>query len=366
MTIFAGKKEVQIRQDILRGVCEENLFMLGRGRRARPRQKSFLLKGILYGAVLWGVVILMPDQYKGPSYAPAEPTATTSLAPVLPPTATLSAEVAPDTSKYAFLPPERVSTQEMSNASEFNAIMKSRNVPLMRMLGLKVKTIMIDAGHGGSDSGSIGKMGTKEKDITLDIAKRLKAHLLKSDLHQVFMTRQGDSFVPLLERVSLVRKAKADLFVSIHFNYLPKKDTNIVETYYFGPSDDKKALMLAEQENAGSEYGLSDFREVVERLGKTMKLQESKELARSIQANLFLSSMRRSEDIQNHGVKRAPFVVLLGVDVPSALAEVSCLSNPEEERELLSESHRENIAKNLTTGILDYLNKGALTHESKR
>ena len=141
---------------------------------------------------------------------------------------------------------------------------------------------------------------------------------------------------------------------------------NIIETYYFGPSNDKQTLKLAEQENAGSEYGLSDFREVVERLGKTMKLHESKELARSIQADLFLGSRKHSEDIENHGVKRAPFVVLLGIDVPCVLAEVSCLSNLEEERELLSESHKENIARYLTTGILDYLNKGALTHESKR
>jgi N-acetylmuramoyl-L-alanine amidase len=252
------------------------------------------------------------------------------------------------------------------NTSEFSALINSPNVSLIRMLGLKIKTIMIDAGHGGTDSGTIGKMGTKEKDITLDIAKRLKAHLGKRDLHHVLMTREDDSSVPLLERVTFVREAKADLFISIHLNYLPKKNTNIIETYYFGPSDDKKTLKLAEQENAGSEYGLSDFREVVEMLGKTMKLQESKEFAESIQTNLFLNRRKHNEDIQNHGVKRAPFVVLLGVDVPSVLAEVSCLSNREEEQELNYESHRENIARYLAAGIFDYLNKGALTHEAKR
>ncbi len=269
-------------------------------------------------------------------------------------------------SKYPLLPAASFSSEDMANASEFSTIINSRNVPLMRMLGLKIKTIMIDAGHGGSNPGTIGKMGTKEKDITLDIAKRLKAHLIKSGLHHVLMTREDDSTVPLLERVTLVREAKADLFISIHLNYLPKKDTNIIETYYFGPSDDKKTLKLAEQENAGSEYGLSDFREVVEMLGKTMKLQESKEFAESIQANLFLNSRKQNEDIQNHGVKRAPFVVLLGVDVPSVLAEVSCLSNREEEQELNSESHRENIARYLATGIFDYLNKGARTYEAQR
>jgi N-acetylmuramoyl-L-alanine amidase len=366
ISIFTGKKEFKIRQDILRGVYEENLFMLGRGRPALSRRRSFLLKGILLSVVLSAFAVLIPDQYTGSSFAPAEPTANTSTHPALLPPAGVSVELTPDLTEYPLLPAASVSTEDTANASEFSAIMNSRNVSLMRMLGLKIKTITVDAGHGGSDSGTIGKMGTKEKDITLDIAKRLKAHLVKSDLHHVLMTREDDSSVPLLERVTLVREAKADLFISIHVNYLPKKNTNIIETYYFGPSDDKKTLRLAEQENAGSEYGLSDFREVVEMLGKTMKLQESKVFAESIQANLFLNSRKHSEEIQNHGVKRAPFVVLLGVDVPSVLAEVSCLSNPEEERELNSESHRENIARYLATGIFDYLNKGALTHEAKR
>jgi N-acetylmuramoyl-L-alanine amidase len=324
------------------------------------------LKGILFSAVLCALVVLVPDQYKGRSFAPAGPTATTSLHPVLLPSAVVSAELLPDVSQYPLVPSSSLSSQDTANASEFSAMINSRNVSLTRMLGLKIKTVMIDAGHGGSDSGSIGKMGTKEKDITFDIAKRLKVHLVKSGLHHVLMTREDDSSVPLLKRVNLVREAKADLFISIHLNYLPKKNTNIVETYYFGPPDDKKTLTLAEQENAESGYGVSDFREVVEMLGKTMKLQESKELAESIQANLFLNRKKQSEEIQNHGVKRAPFVVLLGVDVPSVLAEVSCLSNREEEQELNSESHRENIARYLATGIFDYLNKGALTHESKR
>jgi len=365
-SLFTGKKEFKIRQDILRGVYEENLYMLGRGRPAPLRRRSFLLKGILLSAVFSAFAILMPNQHTGSSFAPAVPTANISTLPVLFPPAIVSAELTPELDQYPLLPAASATSEDTANASEFSAIINSRNVSLMRMLGLKIKTIMIDAGHGGSDSGTIGKMGTKEKDLTLDIAKRLKALLVKSDLHQVLMTREDDSTVPLLERVTLVREAKADLFISIHLNYLPKKNTNIIETYYFGPSDDKKTLRLAEQENAGSEYGLSDFREVVEMLGKTMKLQESKEFAESIQANLFLNSKKHSEDIQNHGVKRAPFVVLLGVDVPSVLAEVSCLSNREEERELNSESHRENIAKYLATGIFDYLNKGARTYEAKR
>ena len=365
ISIFTGKKEFKIRQDILRGVYEENLSILGRGQPPLSRRRSFFAKGIFLSMVLSAFVVLMPDQHTGSSFAPAERTLKISSLPVSLPPAMVSAELSPDTDKYPRLPAPSVAPEVPPNSSEFSAILNNHNVSLMRMLGLKIRTIMIDAGHGGSDSGTIGKTGTKEKDITLDLAKRLKAHLLKSNLH-VLMTREDDSTVPLLERVTLVREAKADLFISIHLNYLPKKNTNIIETYYFGPSDDKKTLGLAEKENAGSEYGLSDFREVVEMLGKTMKLQESKEFAESIQANLFLNRSKHTKDIQNHGVKRAPFVVLLGVDVPSVLAEVSCLSNPEEELDLNFESHRENIASYLATGIFDYLNKGARTHEAKR
>ena len=105
---------------------------------------------------------------------------------------------------------------------------------------------------------------------------------------------------------------------------------------------------------------------MVEKLGDTVKLRESRELARSIQANLYLNSRRHSEEIKNNGVKRAPFVVLLGAEVPAVLAEVSCLSNSDEERELNSETHREHIATYLAAGIFDYLKKGDLTHEVKR
>lgn len=248
--------------------------------------------------------------------------------------------------------------------SDFSTLSNTGNLPLRRMLGLRIRRIMIDAGHGGSDPGTIGKMGTMEKEITLDIARRLKTHLVEGGRH-VSMTREDDSSVPLHERLTLARKAKADLFISIHVNHHPNSPINMVETYYFGPSNDERTLKLARQENAGSEYGLSDFKEVVEKLGTTMKFQESKELAQSIQTKLFLNSRKHSEDIKDYGVKRAPFVVLLGVEVPSVLVEVSCLSNSEEERELNSESHRENIATYLGAGIFHYLNKGA-THEARR
>ncbi len=344
ISIFAKKNQLKIRQDVLRGVYEENLHILGRGRPTLSRRGSFPLKRILLYAVAFLFPFLMHGQYMGTSFSPAELPANMS----------------------ANSPPTTHISSESTATFEFRPFVDNDNVSLSRMLGLGIRSIMIDPGHGGTSSGTIGKMGTLEKDITLDIAKRLKAHLLKSSRYMVRMTREDDSSVSLQKRIALAREAKADLFISIHVNSLPNKPINVIETYYFGPSNDEKTLKLAKQEIAGSEYGLSDFKEVVEKLGKTMKLQESKEFAESIQVNLFLNSRKHSEDIKNYGVKRAPFVVLLGLDVPSVIAEVSCLSNLEEERELNSEMHRENIAGYLAAGIFNYLNKGALKNEAKR
>ncbi|TAL23147.1 MAG: N-acetylmuramoyl-L-alanine amidase, partial [Nitrospirae bacterium] len=262
--------------------------------------------------------------------------------------------------------PSPLPAEKSVKPSDYTAFFSGREMPLSRMFGLEVKTIMIDPGHGGSDSGTTGKMGTKEKDLTLDIAKRLRERLKKYGRYNILITREQDTTLPLNQRVELARSSRADLFLSIHLNYLPSKPINIIETYYFGPSDDDKTLRLAEKENAGSHYGLSDFKEIIEKIGDTLKLQESREFAGSIQKNLFLNSKKQNANIYNFGVKRAPFVVLLGVDVPAVLAEVSCLSNRDEEIELNTESHRENIARYLEAGILDYLNKGEASYEAKR
>ncbi len=365
ISIFTAKNDSRIRRNILRGVYEENLSILSKGRHTLSRQKSFPLKRVLLLGILSILAVLIPGQYMESSFTPAEPPVETSPSPPPLPAAVALVDLTPDRIPYPLFPLAR-GPEDAPNSSELSAFLNSHNAFFSRMLGLKIKTIMIDPGHGGAATGTVGKMGTMEKDITLDIAKRLRTHLIKNGRYRVLMTREDDSTVPLEKRVVLTQEAKADLFISIHLNYLPRRPTNIVETYYFGPSNDEKTLKLAQEENAGSEYGLSDFKEVMERLGKTMKLQESKEFAESIQANLFVNSRKHSAEIQNHGVKRAPFVVLLGVDVPAVLAEVSCLSNREEERELLFESHRENIARYLAAGIFDYLSKGALTHEAKR
>jgi len=348
ISVFSRNSELKVRQAILKGVYEENLVILGKGRsRLAKRSRSFHKRFFVF-LLLSLTALFIHENYVANKIFPQEQLAANT------------------TARGAVVRPGDISFVGEPNASLYNAFLGNQEVPLSRVFGLGVQTIMIDAGHGGSDSGTRGKMGTMEKDVTLDIATRLKARLLRTGKYRVVMTREDDSKISLNRRVEMARDAKADLFISVHLNYLPRKPINIVETYYFGTSSDDTAIMLAQKENADSEYMMSDFKEIIEKIGKTMKLQESKDFATAIQKNLFLNSRQHNGAIQDFGVKRAPFVVLLGVDVPAVLAEVSCLSNREEEIELASEAHRENIARYLEAGILDYLDKGDITHEAKR
>jgi len=348
MTLFFRKNERRVKQGMLRGVYEENLKIVGKGRARMASTNHFFLRKMALSVFLAITAILLHGIFFDNTFFPEKELTASVISQNVP----VQPEIAPAKSLLA--------------SSDYQALINSQGVSLSRMFGLGVKTIMIDAGHGGSDSGTIGKMGTREKDISLDIAKRLKERLLKTGRYRVLMTREDDVTVPLNKRVERAQTAKADLFISVHLNYLPSKPINIIETYYFGPTSDDKTRKLAEQENAGSEYGLSDFKEMIEKLGETMKLQESREFAASIQKNLFVNSRMHNGNVHDFGIKRAPFVVLLGVDVPAVLAEVSCLSNSQEEKELSTADHRENIARYLEAGIMDYLNKGDFNYEAKR
>lgn len=344
LSAIPKKRALKLRQTILKGVYEDNLRILGK-RPDAVRQRSFLFPGktsLFFAVLLLG--LLGSGNYSDLSSLPEKQNIVSART----------------VAQAAFSPSE----PSMSPA-DYAAFLDSRE-PLMRVFGLGVKTIMIDPGHGGSDSGTIGKMGTREKDITLDIAKRLRQRLAKRGFYNVVLTREEDTTLPLNKRVELANSGRADLFISIHLNYLPSKPINIIETYYFGPSSDAKTLKLAERENASSHYALSDVKAMIEKIGETIKLQESLGLAASIQRSLFLNSRKQNGDVRDFGIKRAPFVVLMGARVPAVLAEVSCLSNGEEELALNTESHRENIARYLEAGILDYLNKGEVRHEAKR
>ena len=227
-------------------------------------------------------------------------------------------------------------------------------VPIANLFGLQVNTIIIDPGHGGSDPGAIGPGGTQEKDITLDVARRLQRRLNHQGFN-VLMTREGDSKRSLQERIDFANEHHADLFISIHVNALPAPEVVSIETYYFGLHSDAQTLQLAQRENADSDLSMANFRDEIEKMGNTMKFQESKQLAGSIQKMLYRNMRRVNNDISDWGVKRGPFVVLLGVEVPGVLAEISVISNREEEAKLNTPEHREQIARSLEAGIVNYL-----------
>jgi N-acetylmuramoyl-L-alanine amidase len=261
-------------------------------------------------------------------------------------------------------PPASMETSQViettaNTAVQYEAMLTRLGLPMADLFGLKVQTIVIDPGHGGIDPGAIGHQGLKEKDVALDIARRLRNKLTQSGKYRVLLTREEDRKVYLKERVAFAKENQADLFVSIHLNSVSAKPANYVETYYFGPHTDQQSLDLAAQENHNSDYVIGDFRKVISRIGDTLKTEESKTLASSIHKHLYDNLNRLNADLVDAGSKSGPFMVLLGVEVPSVLAEVSCISNEEEETRLGTPGYRDSVAGFLKTGIVEYLERRA-------
>ena len=226
---------------------------------------------------------------------------------------------------------------------------------LSSLFGLGIKTIVIDPGHGGKDPGAIGAKGTKEKDITLDVALRLKQKMTDLDRFNILLTRKEDTFLTLAERVDFAKEKKADLFLSIHVNSLPDGDVNLIETYYFGPPLTSEIFRLAEEENKASQYSVSELIEIVQDINNTVKRQESEMLAGAIQSSLYNHLSEKDPEVINSGVKMAPFVVLSQIEVPSVLVEISCITNEEEEAKLTTSKYREKVASYITEGVVTYL-----------
>jgi N-acetylmuramoyl-L-alanine amidase len=257
------------------------------------------------------------------------------------------------------LPASDESVQGIETAADtvekYELMLSQLGLPMADLFGLRVQTIVIDPGHGGIDPGATGHRGLKEKDVALDIARRLRDKLTSFGNYRVLLTREDDRKVYLKERVAFARENHADLFVSIHVNSVPVNFANYVETYYFGPYTDQRSLDLATTENSDSDYVMGDFRKVIAKIGDTMKTEESKTLAISIHKHLYASLKRLNAGLVDAGSKTGPFVVLLGVDVPSVLVEVSCISNKAEEIRLARPGYRDGIAGFLETGIVEYL-----------
>lgn len=357
MRLFRSREK--IRNRLLQGVYEQNLSILGIKAAFRRRHRFPVRPGVLsamfLGAILFGHAIQLtphpwgsavPVQHS-PTWLPQEWRAEPVQSAV-----SSGAEVTPGSFGE--------NIQEFSggafDAAEYRGLAQGGDLGIRKVFGLGVKTIMIDPGHGGeSATGAIGKGGMVEKSINLDIAKKLKAVLERDTDYRILMIREDDRDIPLKNRVKLANEAKADLFVSIHVNALPSNPIDIIETYYFGPTRDKKTLELAAEVNEGSDYSYSEYNEIIKQIANQLKYQESRRLARSIQETLYQNMKKRKADVLNFGVKRAPFVVLLGVEMPAVLVEVACLSNEEEENRLKDAAYRQSIAGYIETGIIRYL-----------
>jgi N-acetylmuramoyl-L-alanine amidase len=227
---------------------------------------------------------------------------------------------------------------------------------LIRTLGLKIGKIVIDPGHGGHDTGTIGPNGLEEKDLVLDVGRRL-GKLLEARLGaEVVYTRKDDTFIPLETRTAIANQARADLFVSIHANSSRDSAARGVETYYLNFTSSPGALEVAARENAVSEKSIFELQDLVRKIALKEKVEESREFASDVQQSLHSGLAAKSPAIRDRGVKKAPFIVLIGANMPSILAEISFVSNPTDERRLETAEYRQRIAESLYRGIAKYAN----------
>ncbi|GAB7141179.1 hypothetical protein RsTz2092_11440 [Deferribacterales bacterium RsTz2092] len=228
----------------------------------------------------------------------------------------------------------------------------SANQTLASVFGLKINTIVIDAGHGGKDPGC-SYYGLKEKDITLIIAKQLRAMLKSKTKLNVYMTRETDVFIPLEERTAIANKLKADIFVSIHINAAPKnRAASGVETYILNITNDKAALEVAAFENQATTKSISDLQGILKDIMQSSKLEESTLLAKATQKGM-ANTMKLSNK-QNIGIKQAPFFVLVGANMPAILTEVGFLSNKNEAERMRTSEYQKLVAQGIFNGILAY------------
>jgi len=224
----------------------------------------------------------------------------------------------------------------------------------VRALGLKLQRVVIDPGHGGHDEGTQGPKGLLEKDVVLDVATRLGKLIEDRMGAEVIYTRSDDTFVPLEGRTALANDKKADLFLSIHANSSPTPHVTGVETYYLNFTDSKDALDVASRENASAQKSVFELRDIIQRISAHDKAEESRDFASRIQTALFAFSSKTFTTEKNRGVRKAPFVVLIGANMPSVLVEIGFLSNPREEALLNKSDFRQRLAEALFRGLTKY------------
>jgi N-acetylmuramoyl-L-alanine amidase len=329
----------RLKRRLIRDLVAENLDLIhgrrpGRRRRRWPlRDLTRLLFVMLLAVGLYGSSHLLAG--RGQAQSPDAPA---------------RAAVLPGRLAEAAAPPAPAAVAE--------AALSTTRLPAPRPIDpavfpLAVRRVAIDAGHGGTSFGAKAPRGPLEKELTLDIARRLE-RLLAASSFETLMTRESDRDVPLRERARRANEAGADLFLSIHLNWLEDPAARGIETYYAGASDDPSVNRLAAAENRESGYSLADLKPLLERIYTDVRQEESKQLAEDVQGALFRSLAAANPLLRDRGVKAAPFIVLITTEMPSVLAEVSCLSNREEARLLAAPEYRQAIAEALAQGVRSY------------
>jgi N-acetylmuramoyl-L-alanine amidase len=225
---------------------------------------------------------------------------------------------------------------------------------MVRALGLKIGRIVIDAGHGGHDTGTIGVDGIQEKDVVLDVALRV-GQLLHDRLGaEIIYTRSDDTFIPLETRTAIANKAQADLFLSIHANSSPDASARGVETYYLNFTSSPDALETAARENAVSDQSIHQLSDLVKKIALKDKIDESREFASDVETSLYGGLQKGNAGLKDRGVKKAPFVVLIGANMPSILAEISFVTNEKDAKQLQEPEYRQRVAESLYKGVAKY------------
>ena len=232
---------------------------------------------------------------------------------------------------------------------------KTPSLTLAQQLGLGVRKVVIDPGHGGKDPGAMGPSGVKEKDVVLGIAKRLQEKIKAKLNLDAILTRSSDRFLPLEERTALANTQKADLFVSIHTNAHKNRRIYGISTYILNVATDEEAARLAAFENAVSAKRISDLEKILNDLMLNSKINESSRLADAVQQGLIKGLPRSYSKIKDLGVKQAPFYVLIGAQMPSIMVEISFITNRWEEKRLASAAYQEAVAEGILTGIKSYI-----------
>jgi N-acetylmuramoyl-L-alanine amidase len=319
----------RLKRQMLRELVRENVELIeGQPPRRERRRAGFRLTARVFAGVLLPIALLgstrLISSFERPAVKPVKP------APAA---------------------PRAVTTRAAEAASRFSGPPEPVDAAVFP---LAVRKVAIDAGHGGKSVGTHTiPLGLVEKDITLDVAMRLRK-LLEADHFQVLMTRDRDEAVPLEKRGELAKQGSADIFVSIHVNWIENRKARGVETYFLGATEDPVLTRLAADENRDSGYSLTDMRKLLDRIYADVRHEKSRKLAETVQASLYGSLRKSNPELENRGVKAAPFIVLLSTEMPAILAEVSCLSNPREAELLAKPLYRQYIAEALAAGVRSY------------